>query len=457
MLKFDRGEKMICQRCKTENDEDAIYCKNCGVKLSGVEVCPHCQTENSLDSIFCKKCGSVLKKAVPVKEKKSKKNILSLLGRIFSFVSFILCAIIIVFNFGICFGNFFELDGTGVNLFEIIKDLQNIEIDMDIYNSGYYLLSVLSTNVLSLLGICVSMVGTFVVLVYYTVKAVRSFLNNKELISLERGLLYSFLFLLAGSAVVRMVSVSFLADSSYISYNMSSGYGPLLLSGFCLSLIWLGIYYVFHFVIRCIECRDLKELFWNVVHFSQIVLLGVILFNLGNFTVVLGYKDATAGISIALSSNAWLSGVSQRIFLNDLWHIVYLTDELLGSFIIMILQMVLDIALIAVVSVLFMKKARALLSFSNSSCLKSAISVCILSALALGTSVAGTIVYGKEGEALEYFVSAFGSSSAELSKVLNITVSASIIVIFIFSCFNLGVEITNLKLNKQDKLEVEEL
>lgn len=51
-----------CSKCGTENSKDALFCENCGNKLSEDKkiVCPNCGFSNSVESSFCENCGSKL-------------------------------------------------------------------------------------------------------------------------------------------------------------------------------------------------------------------------------------------------------------------------------------------------------------------------------------------------------------------------------------------------------------
>lgn len=51
-----------CSRCGTENSKDAIFCENCGNKLSESKkvVCQNCGFPNSVEASFCENCGSKL-------------------------------------------------------------------------------------------------------------------------------------------------------------------------------------------------------------------------------------------------------------------------------------------------------------------------------------------------------------------------------------------------------------
>ncbi|NXZ96030.1 zinc-ribbon domain-containing protein, partial [Ligilactobacillus salivarius] len=48
-----------CSRCGTENSKDAIFCENCGNKLSESKkvVCQNCGFPNSIEASFCENCG----------------------------------------------------------------------------------------------------------------------------------------------------------------------------------------------------------------------------------------------------------------------------------------------------------------------------------------------------------------------------------------------------------------
>ncbi|MCD8200457.1 MAG: zinc ribbon domain-containing protein [Clostridia bacterium] len=47
---------MICKKCKTNNVEDAVYCKKCGYRLDGKMKCPSCGSFTA-EGKFCNYCG----------------------------------------------------------------------------------------------------------------------------------------------------------------------------------------------------------------------------------------------------------------------------------------------------------------------------------------------------------------------------------------------------------------
>jgi len=53
---------VYCQKCGTENEENNIYCLNCGKKLAAeTNLCPNCGIENPSQAKFCIGCGNKLK------------------------------------------------------------------------------------------------------------------------------------------------------------------------------------------------------------------------------------------------------------------------------------------------------------------------------------------------------------------------------------------------------------
>ncbi|MCR4881657.1 MAG: zinc ribbon domain-containing protein [bacterium] len=54
---------MICPKCKSQNDDDATVCSNCGFKLK--LKCPYCGTYNTVGAKSCSACGKQLLKLCP--------------------------------------------------------------------------------------------------------------------------------------------------------------------------------------------------------------------------------------------------------------------------------------------------------------------------------------------------------------------------------------------------------
>ncbi|MDE6471726.1 MAG: zinc ribbon domain-containing protein [Clostridia bacterium] len=54
---------MECYHCGQENDEEAIYCKQCGMRVDGKVECPSCNKLIDSDSQFCGYCGHNLEES----------------------------------------------------------------------------------------------------------------------------------------------------------------------------------------------------------------------------------------------------------------------------------------------------------------------------------------------------------------------------------------------------------
>jgi ribosomal protein L40E len=63
---------MYCQKCGTENLDDARFCKDCGARIMDKEfvTCTKCHSENEYDALFCKKCGISFSKQTNIPQKK---------------------------------------------------------------------------------------------------------------------------------------------------------------------------------------------------------------------------------------------------------------------------------------------------------------------------------------------------------------------------------------------------
>lgn len=48
----------VCPYCETDNDQDAGFCRKCGVALT--RRCSHCDTVNWIDDEHCAQCGAAL-------------------------------------------------------------------------------------------------------------------------------------------------------------------------------------------------------------------------------------------------------------------------------------------------------------------------------------------------------------------------------------------------------------
>ena len=84
---------MNCQKCNFQNEESAKFCRNCGEKLDCQQLqqssvnCPICNFTNIGDMQYCGKCGAKLNGT-------QKRNVLGVVGFVFSIVTLLLLCVI---------------------------------------------------------------------------------------------------------------------------------------------------------------------------------------------------------------------------------------------------------------------------------------------------------------------------------------------------------------------------
>ncbi len=53
-------ESLHCQKCGTNNESSANFCRQCGVPFAKTKRCPHCGDSNLHDARFCDHCGAAV-------------------------------------------------------------------------------------------------------------------------------------------------------------------------------------------------------------------------------------------------------------------------------------------------------------------------------------------------------------------------------------------------------------
>ncbi len=48
----------ICKFCNAENEDDALFCGNCGERIDGKVKCPKCGEYNDEGETYCSNCGA---------------------------------------------------------------------------------------------------------------------------------------------------------------------------------------------------------------------------------------------------------------------------------------------------------------------------------------------------------------------------------------------------------------
>ena len=58
-----KGKKWVymvkCPECGKNNNDNDLFCGNCGSKMPEPKICPYCEYE-SFDNTYCTKCGEKL-------------------------------------------------------------------------------------------------------------------------------------------------------------------------------------------------------------------------------------------------------------------------------------------------------------------------------------------------------------------------------------------------------------
>ncbi len=61
--KIPTRDEMICPRCKSNYDNESIFCANCGLNLDGyyseLKNCEFCNTIIPINDKFCRACGGI--------------------------------------------------------------------------------------------------------------------------------------------------------------------------------------------------------------------------------------------------------------------------------------------------------------------------------------------------------------------------------------------------------------
>lgn len=311
---------MNCKYCNTVNDEDAVYCIQCGKKLDGKLICPSCGSENEDDATFCEKCGKKLVKTEHKNPSTSKEKGIKLTNFIFQIVSVSMSAFTILFCFGACFAPFMTLMGKGINLFDFIKQIQEVRLKpAGTYGADFYFLGTQLPNIICLCGICIALVGCFVSILCGSIKAIR-FGKKKQIPNLDNIALLSTCSLLLGMLFISLSFISYNSSSELISSNYSIGYGAIVLSAVSIGLSWYFLNYIAHFVLDLIQGLAKKEVINQAFKLGELVLLCVILFNLGSSFIVFVQKETSwigsnAGtISTGMSVVSFFANLSSSIY-----------------------------------------------------------------------------------------------------------------------------------------------
>ena len=254
---------MKCNFCKSENEDDAVYCIYCGKRLDEKLFCPSCGVENELDARFCKECGADLlktSKSEPTKKttSNSKEKIVNMVNLIWKIVAVSVSAFIILLTFGACFSPFAVYMKKGLGLVGYIKAIKAFKPrPTGTYGADFYLLSNLLPFIIGLCGVCIALAGCIGAIVYGIIKAVRAGLN-KQIPDLGNVSLLATCSLILGMSLNGLL---FFVNLSGIYGSMSSmTYGVFVLVASSLGITWYLLNYIAHFVLDLLKAMSKKEL-----------------------------------------------------------------------------------------------------------------------------------------------------------------------------------------------------
>lgn len=446
---------MNCRYCNAENDEDAVYCINCGRKLDGKLICPSCGTENEGDAKFCKECGHNLAKSAPKTKSNSisKEKGLSIGNFVFKIIAVSMATFIILFCFGSCFAPFLRSYGKGMNLFDFIKDLKSFKPrPSGTYGADFYMLGEALPNIICISGISLALIGCITALIWGSVKAILTGIK-KQIPNLDHQALLATCSLLTGmlfSSLMFMYSktpaTTILADSYSIKY------GGVVLAAVSVGLAWYFLNYIGRFVLDVIKGLTKKEILNRAFKFGEAALLCVILFNLcSSFLSFVRIEESWSGTqaryTFGMSIAVFFSNLSEAVYreTGDLSFIFSKSAIAGGYYLAAVILIVFIVILLAGVSVIFIRLKNN--SDKTKASLGTAIPLVAMAIVELVLTLVAIKVFSKSNGVF-YLLQYQGSSTKK-------QVGSSIIVFTVFSLLVLALEITWVILNKAIKDEKE--
>lgn len=442
---------MNCKFCNALNDEDAVYCINCGKKLDGKLVCPSCGMENDEDAQFCKECGKTLLKSTPKKSSFSKEKGINLGNFILKIVSVSMTAFIILFSFGACFSPFLTMFGKGVTMFDFIKALQEFKPKpAGTYGADFYLLGNQLPNIICLCGVCIALIGCFVAVVYGSVKAIQAG-TKKQIPNLDNIGLLATCSLLIGMLFSGLSFMYSKTSIATLSGNYSLGYGGIVLAAVSLGLAWYFLNYIAHFVLDLIQGLSKKEILNKAFKFGEAILLCVILFNLGSsflsFTrLEESWSGGQATYTMGMSVVSFFAELSSSIYTKTTGMDFIFSDSKVagGYYFAMVIFIVFIIVLIAGVSLIGVRLKNS--SKDNKASLGIAVPLVGMALVELILTIVATKIFAKPNGVFDFVLGIY-------SEEAKAHIGSSIIVFTVFAILLLALEITWMVMNKKIKDE----
>lgn len=440
----DCGSSMVddfknCPSCGERNSKEAKFCKSCGSSLVVKKICPSCGLENKEEANYCKACGTSL----------DKKKIGSVANFVFQIVSLCLCSFIILYCFAATFTDFMSIgeknsiitgifDDSNLNLFQVIKNISNIDDNLIVQTLGSYLkVASLVPNIVILFGILTAMIGCGVVMIIAAVKSIQSGLKRK-LPNLEGYSVLATGFLLAGLLIVGLYHLRLSASNLGESISLGYSYGAVVLSAICIGIIWMMACPIVQFIFRCIEGCSISEIRNRIFKMVETTLLVILVFNIAISFAKIFVNHEGVSLKLQMSSLEYFNFAYSLAGLTKYYE-GSLSNKQVQSLVMSVIMVAFMIACVVVSLIFFIRRGAKKKEETPRASLCCGIVFMVMAILFLTLSCIAAPMILKDTSFLDMIMGT--SSTEEITKVLKSSVSSNVIVVVVFSSVLLAVEI----------------
>lgn len=246
-----------CKNCSYQNDDEFIYCQECGERLDGKKICFDCKKEVPGEAKFCGYCGYSLKK--------DHKSYLNLFTKIAYLVVILLCMIAVFFPI------LEETDISSIGDYTIEKiDIFRL-ISSSFLNDGYKEIRkffVITTVVIA----CLSVLTTLALGIISIIKIISSLVNNKKEIKHDLYLLPIFSYLVFFFIISSLFDPGYMHQDYYVC--------PFALGVIVIAVVIIVIAKILGLIV---DSKEISKRKWIITSFKLasfvFLLTGLFLFN----------------------------------------------------------------------------------------------------------------------------------------------------------------------------------